>query len=93
MNLLARPSNDARSFGRALDDYLIYLNTQSLSHEHYTYSARKGRSWTKIVKVERGGKHFSVVSFVDGEGRIWAAASWKAPARNYPRGSIYDLHP
>ena len=52
------------------------------------------------VDVKEGGKYYKVIKnqgaggsyvwfFVDKEeGNIWKAASWKAPAKNFPRGNI-----
>ena len=54
------------------------------------------------VKVKAGGKYYKVYQdageyhksvwfFVSKEdGSIWKAASWKAPARNFPRGNILE---
>ena len=54
------------------------------------------------VKVSEGGKYYKVIKeqgeynksvwfFVSKEdGLIWKPASWKAPARNFPRGNILE---
>ena len=54
------------------------------------------------IKVYPGGKYYKVAKkdnshnesvwfFVDKEdGNIWKAASWKAPAKNFPRGNILE---
>jgi hypothetical protein len=47
-----------------------------------------GRKYVKIA--QRNGSHNSVHSFVDADGKIWKAATWKAPALNFSRGSIFD---
>ena len=69
-------------------------------NEHY--EGRFSNLKVPEVKVSEGGKfykvykdegeyHKSVWFFVSKEdGLIWKAASWKAPARNFPRGSILE---
>ena len=54
------------------------------------------------VKVKEGGKYYKVIKsqgeynqhvwfFVSKEdGLIWKPASWKAPAKNFPRGNILE---
>ena len=55
------------------------------------------------IKVYQSGKYYKVAKkdgsqnnesawfFVDKEeGNIWKAASWKAPAKNFPRGNILE---
>lgn len=42
--------------------------------------------------TEKGAPSRSVVGFVEaGTGLLWKAATWKAPALNFPRGCIFDL--
>lgn len=49
-----------------------------------------GSKYVKVVKISAGGSR-SVHSFVEKEnGAIWKAASWKAPAKNFVRGNVYD---
>lgn len=58
----------------------------------------RGKKYTRIIKQDR---HYdedgtvqisqasqSVFCFIDEEGNLWKAASWKAPAKNFPRGHI-----
>ena len=46
--------------------------------------------YVKVVKISAGGSR-SVHSFVEKEtGNIWKAASWKAPAKNFARGNVFD---
>jgi hypothetical protein len=57
------------------------------------------------IKIYVGGKYYKVAKrdnslnesvwfFVDKEeGNIWKAASWKAPAKNFPRGNILTDSP
>lgn len=59
------------------------------------YYIEPGRNYDKIVKVSHGSS--SVAGFVVKKatkkfpvGAILKAASWKAPATNFSRGSIFD---
>ncbi len=68
-----------------------------------THEASPGKVYRRIAKVERfrhdnGANKAgdvlgrSATCFVKLEdGTIWKAASWKAPAKNFPRGNVYDL--
>ena len=52
---------------------------------------KEGGKYYKVIKNEdaRGRASSYVWFFVDKEeGNIWKAASWKAPAKNFPRGNI-----
>ena len=50
----------------------------------------EGGKFYKVYKDE-GEYHKSVWFFVSKEdGLIWKPASWKAPARNFPRGNILE---
>ncbi len=52
----------------------------------------KGRKYVRIVRTTGGnfGAGRSVVCFIErSTGLIWKSASWKAPAKNFHRGSIY----
>jgi hypothetical protein len=50
-----------------------------------------GKRYVRIVSTESISDSRSAVCFVDKEGNIWKAASWKAPAKNFPRGNIFTL--
>ena len=50
-----------------------------------------GGKYYKISKKEKRSSSESVWFFVSKEdGLIWKPASWKAPARNFPRGNILE---
>jgi len=52
--------------------------------------AKGGRKYAKIQVSDDWGS--SVVAFVEkATGLIWKADGWKAPAKNFPRGSVLDL--
>jgi len=49
-----------------------------------------GSKYVKVIKISFGGSR-SVHSFVEKKtGDIWKAASWKAPAKNFVRGNVFD---
>jgi len=57
-----------------------------------TISAELLKRYARVIRTD-GSQRF-VVHFVEvTTGLIWKAKSWKAPARNYPRGSIYAVAP
>jgi len=82
-----------------LDDMLQFLNdtmyeadkkdfpglTKDGPYRHV--SAEPGRKYIKLV-VASGGQR-SVYCFLDMEGNIYKAATWKAPAK-YIRGSVFN---
>lgn len=56
-----------------------------------------GAGGTKYRRISReelvDGKKVSssAYGFVDQQGNLWKAASWSAPAKNKPRGTLKDL--
>ena len=56
----------------------------------YKFYIEEGRKYHKIVmECENGSK--SVHAFVEKKfGNVYKAASWKAPATNFARGTIFD---
>ncbi len=54
-----------------------------------TFCIVKGSKYDKI-KGDPGGVHCFVKK---DDGTIWKAASWSAPAKNFPRGNIFDENP
>ena len=80
-----------------LDGFL--KDCQQMLEEHYStkfptlsvpeVDAKEGGKYYKVFKIESGYGGPYVWFFVDKEeGNIWKAASWKAPAKNFPRGNI-----
>ncbi len=79
-----------------LDSFLG--DCQEMLNEHYE-SKLPGLK-VPTIKVYPGGKYYKVAKkdnshnesvwfFVSKEdGLVWKAASWKAPAKNFPRGNI-----
>lgn len=53
-----------------------------------TVSAEYNSKYIKVVRV-RSGKSVSVYAFIDYDGNIFKAASWRAPAK-HARGTILD---
>lgn len=61
-----------------------------------TYS--RGKKYTRVIQQNRyfdkdgiariSQNNRSVFCFIDEQGNLWKAASWKAPAKNFPRGHI-----
>lgn len=52
-------------------------------------SLEKGSKYTKIVSADADGGSRSVFGFIENStGNLWKAATWKAPAKNFPRGHI-----
>jgi hypothetical protein len=49
---------------------------------------KAGSKYIRVFTVSHGSR--SCHSFVDYEGLIWKSASWKAPAKNFPRGKVSD---
>ena len=49
----------------------------------------EGSKYVKVVSLSWSSR--SVHSFIEkSNGNIWRAASWKAPARNFARGNVFD---
>ena len=55
------------------------------------YPDKGRRKYVRIVRADADGGGRSVVCFIElATGLIWKAAGWKAPEKNFPRGSIHD---
>ena len=81
-------SNYTEVFGNADG---TFRSGKTLRHE-----AMPGRVYRRIARIETAEDGeviaHSAVAFIKIEdGSIWKAASWKGPAKNYSRGSIYHL--
>ena len=83
-----------------LSYYVGYI--KRISNEYYKknlssltpcdFQVNKGRKYDKVVKVENGVVG-SVHSFVEkSTGKVWKAASFKAPALNFHRANIYNYN-
>lgn len=70
----------------ALEGFVAALNTKFGTEQGYQFSVeRPGVKYTRIVRGGSGQR--SVYCFVDGEGNIYKAAGWKAPAKGV-RGTL-----
>ena len=81
-------------------DFCLKLAVKARKHfaEHYSnlsppafHADKGGRKYVRIVRSDDlGYGSRAVVCFIErSTGLIWKAASWKAPAKNFHRGSIY----
>jgi len=76
---------DYAKFKNELDHLKLYDSIDKFGVEF-----EPGSKYVKIVTISAGGSR-SVHSFVEkSNGVIWRAASWKAPAKNFPRGNVFD---
>lgn len=57
-----------------------------------TFSAEFNRAFVRIVR-SMGKTQRSAYGFIDAAGNLLKTASWKGPAKNYTRGSIYGANP
>lgn len=74
-----------------LADYAKFLKEIDGSVDKFGVEFEYGSKYVKIVTISGGGSR-SVHSFVEkSDGNIWRAASWKAPARNFVRGNVYNI--
>jgi hypothetical protein len=72
-----------------MNDFVTLLQTKT--NEHYaqryptltapTYVVDQGRKYHKVVQVDGSHGQRSVHCFVDNDGNVYKAASWKAPAK------------
>ena len=70
---------------RIVADCIIRLRARNT----FGVEFEEGSKYVKVVSISWGSR--SVHSFVEKKtGDIWRAASWKAPARNFVRGNVFD---
>ncbi len=67
-----------------------YFATHYANLDPPLFTFKKGSKYVKIIRSQADGQGTAVVCFIEkSTGLIWKAASWKAPAKNFHRGSIY----
>lgn len=60
--------------------------------DDFVVSFEEGKKYLRVVRSDRAQR--GVVAFVEiASGDIYKAASWKAPAKNKPRGTVLNLTP
>ena len=73
-----------------MGDYAKFLKEIDGSVDKFGVEFEYGSKYVKVVTISGGGSR-SVHCFVEkANGNIWRAASWKAPARNFVRGNVFD---
>lgn len=71
-------------------DYQKMYEGQPAGNHPFDVTFKPGRKFIRVI-TESNGMHRSCHSFIEIEtGVIWKSASWKAPALNFPRGSVID---
>ena len=64
----------------------------TFNKEDYVVSFEEGKKYIRVVRSDRAQR--GVIAFIEIEsGDIYKAASWKAPAKNKPRGTVLKLTP
>ena len=76
---------------RAAEDFArLCPNLVALGKSAPSHTVEVGPKFVRIVRGD--GVSRSAFGFVErATGLIYKAAGWKGPARNFPRGSIFDL--
>lgn len=73
-------------------DYSNYGRDCKFKHDlGFATGFEAGTKYVKIFHFYNNGSgqgQRSCHSFIDYDGNIWKAASWKAPAKNFPRGNV-----
>lgn len=57
----------------------------------YVFKANVGKKYIKITRSCTQSSHCSVWCFIDDEGKIFKPASFSAPTKNFPRGTVEDF--
>ena len=71
-------------------DYDKFAKDLEFTQYNFGIEFEEGSKYVKVVSVSAGGSR-SVHSFVEkSTGNIWKAASWKAPAKNFARGNVFN---
>ena len=71
-------------------DYAKFAKDLEFVRDNFGVEFAVGNKYVKVITVSAGGSR-SVHSFVDSKtGDIWKAASWKAPAKNFARGNVFN---
>ena len=83
-----------------MDDYVDWCGRANIGSKQMSESkwvAEEGRKYIKIIHEKVGGTQRSVHSFIVkeatkkfGVGDVLMAASWKAPAMNFARATVFD---
>lgn len=78
----------------AIDNWLEFVNQSNT--EHYCWVENYDNKWIRVIKCPRWTDgsllkdQRSAYCFISQkDGSIWKPASWKAPTKNFSRGSIY----
>lgn len=71
-------------------DYLSWGKNSEFAQKNVPQlSLKEGKRFVKIIADKHG--QAGVFGFIEKEtGLVWKAASWSAPALNFPRGNIND---
>jgi hypothetical protein len=70
-----------------ITDYkAMYGGVMPAHNPTFEVTFEPGNKYTRVVT--NNGNSRSSHSFLDAEGNIWKAASWKTPAKNFTRGNI-----
>jgi hypothetical protein len=71
-------------------DYAKFLKDIDCTEDKFGVEFAPGKKYVRIDTISGGGSR-STFCFVEKEnGNIWRAASWRAPARNFVRGNVFD---